>query len=680
MRALTAIGELCGGGLCVAGAALVVRLAPVPPAAVPAPPAPAPARTPAPEAPPPSLGPAFDSDAALPRHAPGVASYTLTARLDATAHEVRGSGTIEWVNTSRVAAREIWLHLYLNAFKNERTLFLRSPFGAGRSGDRATAWGYVDVERLVARELGNRDLWPDAARHSEGDPDDQTDIRVPLPKPIEPGETLTLEVAFTSKLPAIVERTGYSGSFHFVGQWFPKLARREPDGTWVHFPFHPQSEFYADYGRYDVTLDVPIEMRVGATGRRVDERQDGGRRVVRHVAEDVHDFAWTAWDGFREQRQTIDGIEIVLLHPAGHDANVATTLEALRSALPRFNRLYGRYPHPILTVVHPPAHAPNAGGMEYPMLITTGGPWYAARSGVRAIEAVTVHELGHQWFQGLIGTNEHAWPFLDEGLTTYVESTALSAAHGPGSLVDWPGLSVSDDAARRALSASYGHDDVVARPAAGFASFRHVGALVYARTSTLLGTVGAVYGEAALQRALGRYARRYRFRHPTPKHFLAAVRETLGEEAARNLEAGLFERAWVDYAAESLRSAPVASPAGVFDRESGRETVTRESAASQEWDSRLLVVRRGSLRFPVDVELVLENGERVRKRWDGHGPWIGISHRSSSRVVAAVVDPDRRILIDDDLTNNATGGGMAAPRVWERATYLAQLALGGPLP
>jgi hypothetical protein len=669
-----AVLELAAGATCAAGAAWLLSIA-APAAAAGG--AEQPAR---PSAPTPARA-ATEHARAMAARADHVASYTLTARLDADTHIVRASGTLIWKNTASVPADEIWLHLYLNAFKNDRTLFLRSPFGAGRSADRATEWGYLDVRRLVARGLGGVDLWPRAARHSPGDPDDQTDIRVPLPEPVAAGETLTLELEFEAKLPAIVERVGHAGSFHFVGQWFPKLARRESDGSWAHFAFHPQAEFYADYGRYDVTIDVPESMLVGATGARSEERLANGRRIVRHQADGVHDFAWTAWDGFREQRERIDGTQVILLHPPGHDENARVTLAALRHALPRMNQLYGAYPHPVLTVVHPPEHARNAGGMEYPMLITTGGPWYAAISGVRAIEAVTVHELGHQWFQGLVGTNEHAWPFLDEGLTTAIESSALEAAHGPGSLVDWPWLSISGDAVRRALAASHGHDQVIASPASSFASFPQIGALVYARTATVLRTLGNVYGSDRLEAALGRYARAQRFRHPRPEHLSSSVRELLGAQAEQNLERALFERGWVDYAARGLRSAAVRDPAGIFERESGRETLSPpDSRPPNEWESRVLVLRRGTLVFPVEVELWLEDGTRVRKRWDGQGSSTAITHRGPSPAVAALVDPDRRILIDDNLLNNAASTSTSVPRIWERAIYWSELALGGIWP
>ncbi len=631
-----------------------------------------------PGAPPREVGPRFDHDAAMASHADDIASYTIHVHLDATAHILTAKGTIRWKNASSEPAHELWLHLYLNAFKNDRTLFLRSPFGAGRSGEKAREWGYIDVHKLVARELGNVDLWKHADKHSPHDPDDQTDIRVPLPEAVEPGQTLTLDTAWTAQLPEIVERTGYMGSFHFVGQWFPKIARRDPDGAWVHFEFNPLSEFYSDYGRYDVTIDVPESMRVGATGPRVSAHVSGGRRIVRHVIDNVHDFAWSAWDRFREQHRNVDGVDVRVLYPPGQDDNARRELDAVRFTLPFYGRLYGRYPYPVLTLVHPPEFARNAGGMEYPTLITTGGPWYAAKLGVRSVEQVTIHELGHQWFYGLIATDEHAWPFLDEGLNTFAEDTAMHAHYGRGSLVHAFGLEVDDRSFLRAASSVYGHDQVVALSAARFADFREMGAIVYARTGAIMDTLANVYGEARVQRALGRYARRYRFAHPGPRNFLGVMREVLGEDAADNLEDALFHRGWVDYLVRDLQSTRVRAPGGVFDRASGRETVQRDrSGNDHQWVGRVLVFRHGTLHFPVDIELIARDGTRSRRHWDGHGNWTSVEYRGPSPLVSAVVDPDARIALDDNLLDNAVSskpGG--APRSLERGVYAAELLLG----
>src|SRR6188768_4260911 len=273
---------------------------------------------------------------ALTESAPKVASYEIEAKLDTEHHRLTGRETIHFVNRSTAVLNELWFHLYLNAFKNDKTLFLRSPFGAGRSGDKAHEYGYVDVKRLTIVAGDGQDLWAGRDHHSPGDPEDETDLRVPLPAPLAPGQTLDLELEFEDQLPELIERTGFMGSFHFMGQWFPKLARLLPSGAFAHFPFHAQSEFYADFGDYDVTLDVPSGFRVGATGSRVREAQSKGRTQLSYHAENVHDFAWTAWDRFELRSERIAGTQVSVLYPPHQRQNAEAELASVRFALPHF--------------------------------------------------------------------------------------------------------------------------------------------------------------------------------------------------------------------------------------------------------------------------------------------------------------------------------------------------------
>ncbi len=589
--------------------------------------------------------PRFD-DASLRRQADDVVDYTLRATLDPQQHTVRGEGTIRWRNASTRPVRELWLHLYLNAFKSERSAFLRERVG-GRGSSAPSDWGWIAVRRLSLLDAQDRatDLLPSMELRRPGD-EDETDARVPLPVEIAPGEAVRLAVAFDDKLPAIVERTGYRGSFHMVGQWFPKIARLEDDGTWAHFPFHHLSEFYADFGTYDVTLDVPEAFTLGATGPLVDGRVAGGRRVERHLQRDVHDFAWTAWDRWDRLRETIDGVDVTVLFPRGYGGLARRDLAAVRFALPYDSAQYGRYPYDVLTVVHPEDDASEAGGMEYPTLITSEGPWFTP-AGVLSPEIVTVHELGHQWFYGLVATNEAAWPFLDEGLNQYAEVRAMARWRGAGSAAEVLGLRVSDAAIQAVASNLSVQDEPVAQAASAFSSGASYARLVYCRTAAIMETLARVYGEDAVGRALGLYARRYRFEHPGPEQLLAVFEEILGARVAATLRRALFEKGWVDYVVDG---------------------VTPSSA---------LVRRRGTLSFPVEVELFLDDGSTLRRQWDGQGESRSFEGPGSSPVRAAVVDPDDRVFIDANLANNhgGDGGGGGAPRTLERATYLMQLAL-----
>ncbi|WP_394838541.1 M1 family metallopeptidase [Pendulispora rubella] len=622
----------------------------------------------------------FAADVPVPEHAEDVVDYTLEAKLDPVAHTLHGTGTITWRNTSDTPQSELWLHLYLNAFKNEKSVFLREPVGSGaRGGTLPDEWGYIDVRRLALRgdtPEGAVDLWPQAELHRPDD-EDETDARVPLPHPVAPGEAITLEVTFDDKLPTVVERTGYYGSFHMVAQWFPKIARLEKDGRWAHFPFHHLAEFYADYGTYDVTLNVPEAFILGATGTATESRIEGGRRIERHVQADVHDFAWTAWDRFQTMRETIDGVAITMLYPPGFEYSASRQMAGLRFTIPYFGQRYGRYPYPILTVVHPPRRAQEAGGMEYPTLITTGAAWYGP-PGVYTTESIAIHEYGHEYFYGLLGSNEVKWPFLDEGLNSFAQQDVMDAYLGAGSLADVFGLKVSD-VTPQAVGGNYlAHEEPVAQPAYAFSTGWNYGGLVYARTAAIVETIRRVYGDDIVRKAMGLYARRWRFRHPTPEDFLACFTEVVGQGASENLRAALFDKGWIDYEVTDLSSRRKKTATGIYDRDGRRETVATSAPANDRFDGWALITRRGTLTLPVDIDLVLEDGSRKRVHWDGQGDDFRVPYDGNVPLEAAVVDPENRVLLDEDRTNNHRGtlGSAHMPaRTLERTTYWAELLL-----
>jgi hypothetical protein len=619
----------------------------------------------------------YDTDAFLRARAEQVVEYTLSARLDERAHTVHGEGTLKWRNTSRVRVRELYVHLYMNAFKNDRSAFGRRAAGGFR-GAPLTEWGSIDVRKLSWKEApsGKSDLLSSMELRRPGD-DDETDARVPLPREVEPGEQITLEFLWDVQLPSVVMRAGFADSFHMVAQWYPKIARLEPDGRWAHFPYERFGEFYSDFGTFDVSLDVPDHFVIGATGPLVEKRTAGGRRVERHMQADVHDFAWSAWDKFQQLGDTIDGVQVSILYPPGHRVVALRQLTAIRHALPLFRSRFGRYPYATLTVVHPPAAAREAGGMEYPTLITTGGPWYGP-PGALEPELVAVHELAHQWFYGLVATDEVSLPMLDEGLTTFAEMYALSSAHGAGSAFRLAGLSVSD-ATIRALSGRWAaHDQQVAQPVSAFETGALYSSLVYGRTASLLETVRRVYGDDALFSSLGRYARRYRYMHPTSEELLGSFEEVMGKRVRETVRTALFDRGWVDYAVVALESSPAHAPRGLFDQAGERVRVDGRNLTGG-FVGAAVISRRGSLRFPVDVELHFADGSRQRVRWDGEEPVTRIPFEGPSALRGVVVDPEEAILLDGDRTNNfalAPGAsGAGAPRTAERLLYWAQLLL-----
>jgi hypothetical protein len=326
--------------------------------------------------------------------------------------------------------------------------------------------------------------------------------------------------------------------------------------------------------------------------------------------------------------------------------------------------------------------------VEYPTLITTGGAWHQSLWS-RALENVTIHELGHQWFYGLVASDERRWPFLDEGLTSYAESIAFREFFGEASASNVLGFDLSSEALRRALMANRPHDLPIVTAASDFASFADLGGVIYGRTSLLLGTIANVYGEAQLAAALGRYTRRYRFAHPTPEQFLEVLGETLSKGAMTNLRGALLAGEGVDYEVRDLISARVlAAPAlppqgatpgsapGTASRADDTTPPGTPATPGTLVESQVVVYRHGELEFPVDVALLAASGERFIQHWDGSGRFRVFSHRGTSPIVSAVIDPNGDVLLDEDLLNNARSVRNTPPvALWERSLFAFELAL-----
>ncbi|HEY5956972.1 MAG TPA: M1 family metallopeptidase, partial [Polyangiaceae bacterium] len=552
--------------------------------------------------------------------------------LDAAQHRVQGTETIEWRNSSEVPANELYLHAYLNAFAGPRSRFLRQAPEHRRSSSESPIPGGLIIRKLSARELGDMDLLPRLAKHSPDDPDDATDLRVDLPTAVAPGQVVTLDLEFTAVLPALVERAGFSGTFHAIAQWYPKLARRTKTGEWKHFSYDALAEFSSDFGDYDVTLDVPNGFVIAAPGHSTLVAQDATRHRERYCTSAVHDFAWFAWDRFVVTTAQFGTVNARVYASRDQAGNTRRTLESLKFGLDQFGTWLFPYPYADLTVVHPPDNARAAGGMEYPQLITTGGPWFLSDVGLHAIEALTLHELGHQWFFGAIASDEYWFPVLDEGLTSWLEAKAMQRRFGNASLIDTPFFSVSEAALRHLQARRYSRRGPLAIPAPDFGDFDGLAGRVYARFPTLLDTIGAVYGEARLATAIAGFARKYRFAHPDVSDFLEAMRMGLDHGAYMALSTSLASDGWVDFAVTNITVAP--STNGVFE-------------------NRIQLERRGTLDFPIELQVQFENGHIARRHIVSvrSSQWIDWPY--VSRVRVATLDPEHRIAIDDDLGNQS---------------------------
>nr|MBK7070424.1 M1 family metallopeptidase [Deltaproteobacteria bacterium] len=588
---------------------------------------------------------------------PRVADYTFTATLDPVRHTVRADGTIRWTNPSSVAVSELWLHQYLNGFSGPRTYFMRTR-SASTWPAHPPHWGRLAIESL--RTGDGADLLP-TATPDPAVPEDDSQLRVALPRAVAPGATIELAVRFTATLPEMVARTGYQGSFHMVAQWFPKVAVLEPDGTWAHFPFHANSEFYSDFGRYDIRIRYPRGYTIGATGPRVEgPALVDGLMEQRHVLEGIHDFAFTAWNHFRRADRRIQRVEVHVLHPPGNERGAARTLDLLSGALPAFERRFGPYPYPVLTVVLPPPGASAAGGMEYPTLITTGSFWWGPRR-ARDVEYVTLHEFGHQYFYGMLASSEHRHPFLDEGFCEYATARVMEDLFGRGApLLDLPMLGPRLDAwSWEALGSSgIAHPLALDLGADQFPTWGRYGEHVYSRAAIVLRTMERRLGTRLFTATLRAYVDRARFSHPTPETFYAVVREQLGPP-------------WEAFARTAFGT-PWRYNLAVTGASSAREPDGR-------WRGYAVVDREGPFDLPVNVVFTDVRGSRSVVRIPNDRVMTIVPYDGSAALRSVSVDPEVTLPLEERRLDNARmADGHHAPTLplIGRVAYWVAFALG----
>jgi hypothetical protein len=673
------------------------------------------------------LAGAVRAGAVMPQSAARVADYSISARLDPEKKELTGRERLAWRNPSRDSVSELWFHLYLNAFRNNRSTFNIESGGQLR-GDYIPedGWGWTDVTELKLAD--GTDLLPAMTfEHPDDDnADDRTVSRVVLPRPVPPGGEVELDIAWTASLPKVYARTGYFEDFYAVAQWFPKIAVYEPaglrgrtSGGWNAHQFHANSEFYADYGTYHVEITLPSSYVVGATGPRISRKENGdGTTTYVHEQADIHDFAWSADPNFLEFVETFDAetevsaaeitrtarlldrpeaeirlrdVEIRLLLQPSHLPQKERHFRATRLALKWFGLWYGAYPYPTITVIDPPADAGGATGVEYPTLFFAGTN-YAANfwpvAGIHEAEIVTVHEFGHQFWYGLVGSNEFEEAWLDEGFNTYSTARVLDLGYGgaESKTLSFLGVGISAADLDRLGNHENRRFDSIATPSWRF-SRNNYSFNSYPRTALMLETLGATLGEQTMARVMRTYHERFRFGHPCGADFFAVAEEVSGRDLDGFFDqvvegSGVFDPAISRLTSEKVkpflgRDESKPSPAIVTEkaaRAAEGEPVTGDAAL---YRSEIELKQLGEVRLPVEVELRFEGGAVERRVWNGDRRWERWTIERKERLVEAVIDPDDVLRLDANRLNNGMRSrkDRAVPHLWG-ATALFWVARG----
>ncbi|NDI34823.1 M1 family metallopeptidase [Chengkuizengella sediminis] len=589
-----------------------------------------------------------------------IVHYNIDVELDEKNKKLLGSQKLTWINPGKQPVNEIYFHLYPNAFQSKKTSFIIESGGSLRNDEmKEDSFGSMTIHNIridSGAELTQQTFF---IQPDDGNPNDYTLMGLKLSQSVLPGEEITLHMTFTVQLPYVFARMGYAGDFIMAGQWFPKIAAYEKKGMrgrntegWNLHQYHGNSEFYANFGTYDVNIKVPSNYIVAATGVQIDKTETridrtidqtiigtfdhstssgqeleeaGNSKTYHYKAVDVHDFAWSASPQFKVieevyRSENVKDVTIKLYLDPLHSDLKERYLYAAKSALNNFTDWYGEYPYPTLSIVIPPDGANGAGGMEYPTLVTA---WSASeKEKDSSLERVIIHEIGHQFWYGMVASNEFEEAWLDEAFTSYAEDKVMEKEYGIRSKTHYEASYVSSPAPLKQNAWEYEYKNEYAQN-------------VYIRGKLVLRDIEEIIGTAQMNKVLKTYFQRWKFNHPSTEDFQAVLEDVTGQEWDQYFNTFIYDNKMVDYAVQSINI---------------NKIINEEQTL---YKHQVLIQKNGAtFHQPLSILFTFEDGTSIVKTWEGKEEHKMFTFTHSSTLNWVAIDPEHTVILENKHINN----------------------------
>ena len=591
-----------------------------------------------------------------------VVHYEIDAKYDAGKHTIDATEVLTYHNLTGQTLDHFPFHLYQNAFQPDATWVREAKL----AGSRDTGYDSWDPKEYGSEEIksievvGQGDLTKNLQYISPDDnnPDDKTVVDLHVPQPIAPGAYIQFKIAFHDQMPETQARSGWKRDFLLGGQWFPKVGVWW-NGAWNCHQYHAMTEFFADFGVYDVKLTVPQYEIIGASGVEVSNVKNAdGTKTVTYHGDDIHDFAWTVSPRYVVKEDGVfqgqmGPVKLRFLMQPAHWNQVERHEKITKETMERFEKWYGPYPYKTLTVVDPePGSA--AGGMEYPTFITGDSNWFMPK-GLLLPEVVVEHEFGHQYWYGMVATNEFEDAWMDEGINSYSEVKTLDSLFGENtSMINMAGITLGEREEQRLGYTTVADLDPLAEKAYDYYSYNSYGGVTYGKTASVLLTLEGVIGKDKMDEAMRTYFMKYRFTHPTKEDFLKTIEEVSGKDLRWYFNQAVFGSPVLDYAVLRVDSYP---QDWAQDSDNDKKKNDKKDDKNTVYHTTVWVQRKGDFVMPVEVEIAFRDAddhvEKIREHWDGQARWTKFSYDKKAKVISAEVDPDHKILLDRNNFNNS---------------------------
>ncbi len=564
-----------------------------------------------------------------------VVEYHINVSYDEEQRKLQGEQTITWTNPGKKPVTDLYFHMYPNAFESMDSTFIKESGGKLRTTSmKDGSFGSMHVSMIKTSDGAEISHRMTFIQPDDNNKADHTLMRLRLPKSIIAGEKITLSMKFDVQMPHAFARMGVVDDYIMAGQWFPKIAVYEPAGTrgreaegWVLHQYHGNSEFYADFGIYNVTIHVPDNYIVAATGfptKTAVVNKAKGQKTYYFYADDVHDFAWAASPQFVYAEEPfsdkyVPGVRIKLYMDPKHKHLQARYFRVAKLALSRYSQWYGAYPYSTLSIVIPPEGGGGTAGMEYPTLITS---WEAGTEEPSLeLERVVAHEIAHQYWYGMVASNEMEEPWLDEAFTSYSEFKLLQLEYDARANLPLESSHIIKPASLQQYAWDYSTHDQYAMN-------------VYTRGKLILLAIEREIGSQRMDKVMRAYFQRFKFKHPSTADFQHVLEATTSQSWAPFFKQFVYGEEMLDYEAKQIHIQPI-----VKNGKTVFENVVR-------------IVRHGGHQRTVPILFYFQDGTTTQREWDGKEASIDFKLTSASKLEWVTVDHQHQLILENKHYNN----------------------------
>lgn len=435
-------------------------------------------------------------------------AYDIEAHYDEKSQKIKGELRVQVPNHYSKSRKEMYFHLFPNAFRDWE-------FNAAAAPDKE---GYIDVSNV---RVGGVEVKP----HVE-----KTLMKLDLPQPLPVGKKAEVEMNFTVQLPEGAMRLNHVDNTAFLAQWYPMLAAYDEEG-WHTDPYTNIGDpFYTQMADFTVSLEVPHGYRVISSGNDSNGRPAAN---VKLSQQNVRDFAVVITKDYKVKSGKLGDTEVNVWYRQSMDDVVDELFAAAKKGLSFYNEKFGVYPYPEVDVVlGETGH--GIAGMEYPGLVTSLDR-IATRDGEVPAVNVVVHELAHQWWYGMVGSNQVKEPWLDEGLTTFSESLYMSEVEGQPEEQLFKQAAVSSDQVHNKKGLT------VVQPLYDYPEQLY-GLMVYARPAAMMWDLSEQIGQDQVIKIMQTYFDRYRNKIATTEDFIEVANEVSKEDLRPFFDKWLYFR------------------------------------------------------------------------------------------------------------------------------------------